>query len=74
MKEFGTQIYKAVRSGALQQPFRAGMIKKACPGWANRTYHTFLGKHAVGNGTTSELFERVGYGLYRIKEPRVATA
>ncbi len=67
MKEFASEIYAAVRSGKLTQPFNAAMAKKACLGWANRTYHTFFGKHAVGNGSQTELFVRVGRGLYRLK-------
>jgi hypothetical protein len=67
MKEFGSEIYAAVRSGELVQPFSAAMVKRACPGWADRTYHTFLGKHAAGNGRTTELFIRVRRGFYRLK-------
>lgn len=66
MKEFGSQIFGAVGLGGLAQPFNAQMVKRACPGWANRTYHTFLSKHAVGNGTTTELFVRVKRGFYRL--------
>jgi hypothetical protein len=44
MKEFGSQIYAAVRSGRLAQAFTAAMVKHACPGWAERTYHRFLSK------------------------------
>jgi hypothetical protein len=66
MKEFGSEIYAAVHSGKLAEPFNAAMVKRACPGWAERTYRTFLGKHAVGNGQTTELFVRVGRGLYRL--------
>jgi hypothetical protein len=67
MKEFAAEIYDAVRLGKLKQPFDADAVKSACPGWANGTYHTFLGKHAVGNGKTTELFVRVGRGSYRIR-------
>jgi hypothetical protein len=67
LKEFASEIYSAVRSGKLKQPFNAEMVKAACPGWADRTYHTFLGKHAVGNGNTTELFVRVAVGSYRLK-------
>jgi len=66
MKEFGSAIYAAVGSGRLKEPFDAAMVKEACPGWADRTYHVFLGKHAVGNGSTTELFVRVDRGLYRL--------
>ncbi len=67
MKKFATQIYTAVRSGRLAQPFDAEMVKRACPGWAARTYQVFLSKHAVGNGTTTELFVRVSPGLYKVR-------
>lgn len=68
MKELASQIFRAVGLGRLLQPFNAEMVKRACPGWANRTYHTFLGKHAVGNGSTTELFVGVGRGLYRLND------
>lgn len=68
MKRFAQEIYAALKSGELKQPFSANMVKDACPGWSNRTYNTFLGKHAVGNGTTTELFVRVGYGLYCLND------
>jgi hypothetical protein len=66
MKEFGSEIFAAVRSGKLAEPFNAAMVKKACPGWADGTYRTFLGKHMVGNEHTTELFVRVEQGLYRL--------
>ena len=66
MKRLASEIYAAVHSGRLTQPFNAAMVKLACPAWAERTYHTFLGKHAVGNGQTTELFVRIGRGLYRL--------
>ena len=66
MKDFASQIYAAVKAGNLAEPFNAAMAKKACPGWADGTYHTFFGKHAVGNGSTTELFVRVGRGSYRL--------
>ncbi len=66
MKELGTEIYAAVKSGKLRQPFDGAGIRHACPGWANHTYFTFCGKHAVGNGKTTELFIRVGRGRYTI--------
>lgn len=66
MKTFATEIYSAVREGRLAQPFTADMVKRACPGWAERTYHVFLPKHRVGNGNTTELFVRVAPGSYRL--------
>jgi len=66
MKELASQTYAAVRDGKLRQPFNKATFKKACPGWAEHTYTVFLPKHAVGNGHTTELFIRVGPGLYKI--------
>jgi hypothetical protein len=68
MKEFASQIYQAVASGRLAEPFNAASLKEACPGWADRTYCTFPGKHAVGNGTTTDLFVRIGRGWYHLKK------
>ena len=67
MRQFASEIYAAVKSGKLKQPFNAAMLEQACPGWALRTYSVFPAKHAVGNGRTTELFVRVGRGLYQIK-------
>jgi hypothetical protein len=67
MRQFASEIHAAVKSGSLKQPFNAAMLKQACPGWSPRTYSVFPAKHAVGNGTTTELFVRVGRGLYRVK-------
>lgn len=67
MKEFASQICAAVRAGRLVEPFNAAGVKHACPGWAEKTYHVFLPKHAVGNGKTSELFVRIAPGLYRLR-------
>ncbi len=69
MKEFASDVFTAVRNGRLTEPFDAAMVKKACPGWAERTYHTFPGKHAFGNGATTELFVRVERGLYKLLSP-----
>ena len=66
MKTFASQIYQAVQVGRLSQPFNASMVRNACPGWADRTYNTFLGKHAGGNGKESELFEKVSRGFYKL--------
>jgi hypothetical protein len=48
MKDFATQIYGAVRS-ELKEPFGPDDVKRACSGWAEKTYTVFLGKPAVGN-------------------------
>jgi hypothetical protein len=67
MRELASQIYATVESGKLKEPFRAASVRIACPGWAEHTYSTFLAKHAVGNGKTTELFVRVTRGLYRLR-------
>ena len=66
MRDFATAIYAAVRSGRLKEPFNAVDVRRACPGWANRTYSNFLSKHRVGNPSkTSEFFIQVAPGLFR---------
>jgi len=66
MRDFAIQIYAAVRSRRLKEPFGPHDVKRACPGWAERTYTNFLSKHAVGNPSkTTELFQRIGPGRYR---------
>jgi len=72
MKEFAAAIYSAVQAGRLKEPFNAAMVKSACPGWAEKTYHTFLGKHAEGNGNTTELFVCVSRGRYRLRAGHLA--
>ena len=68
MKELAQQIYEAVRSGTLAEPFTGDMVRRACPGWADHTYGVFLPKHRVGNpGRTTELFVQVARGSYRVK-------
>jgi hypothetical protein len=57
MKKFGSEIFAAVGEKRLSEPFDAGAVRRACPGWADLTYHVFLAKHAVGNpGRNTELF------------------
>jgi hypothetical protein len=56
---FAAEVYAAVRSGKLAQPFSAETAKRACPGWSEGTYRNFFNKHRVGNpGGLSELFVR----------------
>ena len=60
-------IRVAVRDGRLQEPFRARDVKRACPGFADKTFNVFLPKHRRGNpGGNTELFKRVDRGLYRL--------
>ncbi|MGH7090427.1 MAG: hypothetical protein ACREFQ_16140 [Stellaceae bacterium] len=65
MKDFASRIYAAVHKGQIKEPFGAQEVSRACSGWAERTYGVFLPKHVVGNGKTTELFERVSPGRYR---------
>jgi hypothetical protein len=65
MKVFASQIYAAVRSGRLREPFTPDMVRSACPGWSDHTYGVFLPKHAEGNpGSNAVLFVRVAPGQY----------
>ena len=66
MKAFASQIYAAVRLGRLREPFGPNDVRRACPGWAERTYRNFLSKHRIGNPTkATELFEQLPSGLFR---------
>ena len=67
MKKFATQVYDAVKAGKLAEPFDATMVRRACPGWSEKSYGVLLSKHAVGNGANTELFTRVRPGYYRLK-------
>ena len=66
VKGFGKQICEAVESGILPEPFNAAMIRAACPGWPDKDYHIILTDHTIGSGCSTELFERVSFGLYRL--------
>jgi hypothetical protein len=46
MKHFFSEIYAAVKSGKLKQPFNAVMLKQACPGRAAKTYSVLIRRHA----------------------------
>lgn len=63
-------IIKAVEAGDLVEPFTRADFRQACPGFADGTYRVLLSKHRAGNpGGRSELFVRVGHGLYRLLRP-----
>lgn len=67
MKKLASEIYNAVRSGKLKQPFNADMVRRAYPGWVDHTYTVFLPKHRVGNpGGNTKLFKQVGHGWYEV--------
>jgi hypothetical protein len=60
-------IKNARPAGRLPKTFSAADCRKACPGYARRTYNTFLSKHAKGNpGGYREYFERVCRGKYQL--------
>jgi hypothetical protein len=64
---FAAEVYAAVRSGKLAQPFSAVTVKRACPGWSEGTYRHFFNKHRVGNPTgLSELFVRRASNRFEI--------
>lgn len=68
IRGFTREIWIAVKSGKLKQPFNAAMAKKACPGWADATYTNFFRKHSKGNKEEeTEWFVLVSRGLYRLK-------
>jgi hypothetical protein len=46
MKHFFSEIYAAVKSGKLKQPFNAAVLKQACPGRAAKTYSVLIRRHA----------------------------
>lgn len=63
-------IVEAMREGRLAEPFTRADFRRACPGFREGTYRTFLSKHRKGNpGGNSELFEQVAPGLYRLLRP-----
>jgi hypothetical protein len=60
-------IRSAVNAGRLKEPFRAADINTLLGiDWAGN----FLPKHCEGNSYTTELFIRVGRGLYRLKNSK----
>jgi hypothetical protein len=64
------RIIRAVKRGDLKEPFNGKMFKKACPGFADRTYKTFLPKHRKSNTTeTRQLFIRIAPGFYKVIRP-----
>ncbi len=58
-RRFINDIRRAVRAGELRKRFRAADVRRACPGWSQKTYSNFLPKHRVDNpGCDTELFVR----------------
>lgn len=68
-RRFISDIRRAVRAGKLRKRFRAADVKRACPGWSERTYSNFLPKHRVGNpGGNTELFVQHEDGSYSLAD------
>lgn len=67
-KDLFKQISDAVTLKKLSEPFSRQDAKYILGNSLN-----FLHKHRLGNGNTTELFERVGHGLYIIN-PKLKTS
>ena len=66
-RRFINHIRRAVHGGKLGKRFRAADVRRACPGWSQRTYSNFLPKHRVGNpGRNTELFVQHEDGSYSL--------
>ena len=69
MSRFVEDIRRARRREQLQECFRSADVRKACPGWAKRTYTVFLSKHRVGNpGGYTAYFKQHEDGSYSLIE------
>jgi hypothetical protein len=49
VSRFVGEIRRARAEGRLGERFRAADVRRACPGWASRTYSVFLPKHRERN-------------------------
>ena len=68
-RRFINYIRRAERARKLGKRFRAADVKRACPGWNERTYSNFLPKHRVGNpGGNTELFVQHEDGSYSLAD------
>lgn len=69
MSRFVDDIRRARRQGDLRGKFRSADVRRACPGWANRTYTNFLPKHRRGNpGGYTPYFTQHTDGSYSLIE------
>jgi hypothetical protein len=69
MSKFVQGIRKARQRRDLPKHFRAKDVRKACPGWAYKTYSSFLPKHRRGNpGGYTAYFERHSDDSYSLIE------
>ena len=62
-------IVGAVKEGKLKEPFGNSEFRVSCPGFAEGTYNAFLYKHQRGNNITTELFEKVSPGRFKLIRP-----
>lgn len=69
MSRFVDDIRRAVEDRRLPRRFRSADVKRACPGWNDRTYHVFLPKHRSGNpGGYTAYFVQHEDGSYSLLE------
>ena len=67
MGRFVDDIRQARHQGKLPERFSSADVRKACPGWVEGTYSTFLPKHRIGNpGGKIEYFKRHVTGCYSL--------
>ena len=68
---FASEVYAAVRSGKLAQPFSAETVKRACPGYTDGTYRDLFNRHRVGiPGGMAELSVRRGANRFEIADSK----
>jgi len=61
------KIKKALKKGNLSKRFDAKELELVCPGFAHRTYGSFLPKHRIGNpGKHLVHFKRYPNGKYSL--------
>jgi hypothetical protein len=67
VSRFVADIREAVRQGRLPKRFQPNDVRRACPGWADKTYGAFLPKHRRGNpGGYTAYFEQHNDGSYSL--------
>jgi hypothetical protein len=67
VSRFVEDIRRARAEGRLGERFRAADVRRACPGWAARTYSVFLPKHREGNpGGYTAYFQQNSDGSYSL--------
>ena len=67
MSQFVEDIRQAIRRGTLAKRFRGADVRKACPGWSDRTYTNFLPKHRLDNpGGYTTYFHQHADGSYSL--------